>query len=208
MFLSLILLFNTVSSLTAPEWPTFWSANWDFVEENNPSKVLERGLWYYNVTVTPGLLRQDNDINCPIAAFKKQCRTIFKGGDIYLYNPDLNDLCCKCWNDVNPTPPNWLVGSKADGPTYYAPLNANCTKWTYEVSHFYYACSNNSYPVAEAGGGTTLQWWNIKVASNAFDSSVFYLPAGCTKGCNQLFGEKVQVPPAVAKNIGKFHCGL
>lgn len=78
MFLLAAALIHSASSLTAPAWPTFWSANWEFVEENDPRKVLERGLWYYNVTESPGLLRQDNDIDCPISAFKGQCRTIFK----------------------------------------------------------------------------------------------------------------------------------
>ena len=80
MLLNALLLINTVSSLTAPAWPTFWSANWDFVSETNANDVLEKGLWYYNVTESrsPGLLRQDNDIDCPIPQFNKKCRTIFK----------------------------------------------------------------------------------------------------------------------------------
>ena len=81
LFISALLI-HSVSSLTAPAWPKFWSGNWKFVEENNPDKLLEQGLWYYNVTVSPGLLRQDNDMDCPIAAFKGQCRTIFKLNDI------------------------------------------------------------------------------------------------------------------------------
>lgn len=61
----------------APAWPTFWSANWTFVDTTT-NGVMERGLWYYNVTQLPGLARQDNNIDCPITAFNRTCDAIFR----------------------------------------------------------------------------------------------------------------------------------
>lgn len=120
----------------------------------------------------------------------------------------MNNLCCKCWNDVPPTQPNWLVSqSKSDGTANYQPLNVECTKWTFQEDHYYYANEQNAYPVAEAGGGTTIQWMNI--SESTYSSSVFYLPTDCTKGCNDLFGEQVEMPAGIRSvtNLQQFHCG-
>jgi len=217
---SLFVFIGCISScmcLTAPYWPKFWSANWEFVSEYNPNELLEKGLWYYNVTVTPGLLRQDNDMDCPISAFNKVCRAIFKNNNVYLYNPGDGGLCCQCWKDVPPTPPDWLVRAGAketSSNTEYKPLNAVCSEWKTNFDS-YYANVNNSYPVAEPGGGTTIQWTNISTNANEFNSGVFYTPNDCNKGCNELFPEFYQKtkhlrskPNGFIRNVEQFHCGM
>ena len=70
---------------------------------------------------------------------------------MYLVNSDLN-LCCQCWSDVPPTPPDWLVNiSTSEGDTKYTLYDGSseeCTKWRFLNVHDYYADKDTTYPVA------------------------------------------------------------
>ena len=142
-----------------------------------------------------------------------------------MVNSNLN-LCCQCWSDVPPTPPNWLVNiSTNQGTTKYTLYDGTsqqCTKWKFLDTHEYYANKDTTYPVAEIGWGTAIQWQNINVANNAFDQTVFDVPNGCTTGCNKLFQKDIEqeqqgrdefIPAHWLMlnqdgNLGQYHCGM
>lgn len=159
---------------------------------------------------------------------------------MYLVNSDLN-LCCQCWSDVPPTPPDWLVNiSTSEGDTKYTLYDGSseeCTKWRFLNVHDYYADKDTTYPVAEVGDDSAIQWQNVNVDNNAFDESVFDIPDECTKGCNDLMSinDKIRNGNGNTKskvgnsnnisadtqphwlwlqgtsdngNLGQFHCGM
>ena len=58
-----------------------------------------------------------------------------RNNNIYLYNPNENNLCCQCWENVPPTSPDWLVKEHAkniNNNTVYKPLDVQCTEWQFE----------------------------------------------------------------------------
>jgi len=154
--------------------------------------ILEYGLWYYDFTHYPGLLRQDNDIDCG-HGLGNYCRAIFKNNNLYLYNPSEGN-CCQCWQDLPPSSPNFLVNqSTFIDYTIYIPLQENSSRWLFDTesnsTHYYYADAETGLPVADSGDGSDLYWFNNTVVDE-LDPNVFYLPSSCSRRCDVL----AQVP--------------